>query len=121
MYFYELHEGDDELYSDVILARDDEIPAEEFFDIVQGIRQRIQDTFEEDTLIEAIAVELEREFDFIYVSDQRISAAVNVSIADEENFLIATDDEFHATGLAGADFRGVLVDVDDGDDSLRND
>lgn len=118
MYFYELHEGDDELYSDVILAHDQEIPAEDFYDIVQEIRRRIRDTFEEDTLIEAIAVELEREHGFLYVSDDRLTAAVNVSKDDSDNFLIATDDEFGALGRAGVDYEGVLLDFE-GDDGSR--
>jgi hypothetical protein len=108
VYFYELHEGDDELYSDVILVREDEMTPEDFFDIVQGIRRRIKDSYEDDTLIEAIAIELEREHDFVFVSDDRIAAAVNVSVEEDENFLIAADDE-----LEGVDYRGVLVDLDD--------
>ncbi len=110
MFFYELHEGDDELYSDVILAREEEVPPEDFFDLVQSIRRRIQDTFEEDTLIEAIAVELERDHGFTYVSDERIHAAVNVSNEEDENFLIATEDEFSAVGLTGTDYRSVFID-----------
>jgi hypothetical protein len=106
VYFYELHEGDDELYSDVILVREDEMTPEDFFDIVQGIRRRIQDAYEDDTLIEAIAVELERDHGFIYVSDDRIAAAVSVSSEEDENFLIAADDE-----LEGADYRGVFAEL----------
>ena len=79
VYFYELHEGDDDLYSDVLLARDEEIAPEDFFDLVQAIRRRVAAGFEEDTLIEAIAVELERSHGFVYVSDERLTAAVNVS------------------------------------------
>jgi hypothetical protein len=108
VYFYELHEGDDEIYSDVILVREDEMAPEDFFDIVQGIRRRIKDSYEDDTLIEAIAVELERDHGFVFVSDDRIAAAVNVSADEDENFLIAADDE-----LAGADYRGILVDYDE--------
>ena len=115
MYFYELHEGDDELYSDVILAREEEIPAEEFFDLVQAIRRRIQDSHQEDTLIEAIAAELQREHGFVYISDERLTAAVNVSPEDEENFLIATEDEFSAMGLDNADYRAVFTDYVDED------
>ncbi len=122
MYFYELHEGDDELYSDVILASEEEVPAEDFFDLVQTIRQRVQGHHEQDTLIEAIAVELERDHGFLYVSDERISAAVNVSAEDEDNFLIATDDEFGAIGLAGAEYREAFAElVDEDGDEPRND
>ena len=42
MYFYELHEGDDEIYSDVLLAREEEIAPEDFFDLVQAIRHRVR-------------------------------------------------------------------------------
>ena len=115
MYFYELHEGDDELYSDVLLAREEEIPAEEFFDLVQAIRRRIQDSHHEDTLIEAIAADLQREHGFVYISDERLTAAVNVSPEDEENFLIATEDEFSAMGLDNADYRAVFTDYVDED------
>ena len=115
MYFYELHEGDDELYSDVLLAREEEIPAEEFFDLVQAIRRKIQDSHHEDTLIEAIAAALQREHGFVYISDERLTAAVNVSPEDEENFLIATEDEFSAMGLDNADYRAVFTDYVDED------
>ena len=114
MYFYELHEGDEELYSDVILVREDEMTPEDFFDVVQGIRRRIKDTYEDDTLIEAIAVELERDHGFIFVSDDRIAAAVNVSSEEDENFLIAADDE-----LEGADYRGMFVEMADREDGGR--
>ena len=118
MYFYELHEGDDDLYSDVLLARDEEIEPEDFFDLVQAIRRRVLDGFAEDTLIEAIAVELERNYGFVYVSDERLTAAVNVSADDDENFLIATsEDELDAVG-AGADYRGVFAEYVD--DDVRN-
>ena len=110
MYFYELHEGDDELFSDLLLAREEEMPADEFFDLVQGIRKNVQGHHEEDTLIEAIAVELERSYAFIFISDERVTAAVNVSTDEDENYLIASDDEFSALGLANADYRGAFAD-----------
>jgi hypothetical protein len=95
MFFYELHEGDDEVYSDVLLYSDSEWEPDEFFDLVQTIRRRIQDTYANDTLIEAIAVELEREHGFLYVSDDRLTAAVNVSTREDDNFLadLDADDE----------------------------
>lgn len=93
MYFYELHEGDDDLFADLLLAREDEIPPDLFFEMVQDIRRRVQDTFEQDTLIEAIAEELEREHGFLFISDDRLTAAVNVSLAEEENFLAEFGDE----------------------------
>ena len=79
MFFYELHEGDNEVFADVLVVSESEWEPEEFFELVQTIRRRIQDTYHHDTLSEAIAVELEREHGFIYVSDDRLVAAVNIS------------------------------------------
>jgi hypothetical protein len=96
VHFYELHEGDNEVFSDVLLAHEEEYEPEEFFELVQSIRRRLLDTFEHDTLVEAIAVELEREHGFTFISDDRLTAAVNVSRDDEENFLAPvgeTDDD----------------------------
>ena len=87
MHFYELHEGDNEVFADLLLAREEEMEAEEFFDVVQSIRRRVVDNFETQTLVEAIADELEREYGFIAVTDERLTAAVNVSREEEENFL----------------------------------
>ena len=63
-----------------------------------------------DQCAEAIAVELERSYAFIFISDERVTAAVNVSTDEDENYLIASDDEFSALGLANADYRGAFAD-----------
>lgn len=117
MFFYELHEGDDEIYSDILLARDEEIGPEEFFELVQSIRRRVQDTYEDDTLIEAIAVELERDHGFIFVSDDRLTAAVNVSSEEAENFLAELDrdagsDDDRGDDERDADFRTIVAEFD---------
>jgi hypothetical protein len=127
VYFYELHEGDEDIFSDVLLVRDDEMDPEDFFELVQSIRRRIQDTYEDDTLIEAIAVELEREHGFVFVSDEKLSAAVNVSSEEAENFLaeIDRDDENEDEGEdeeedededededESGDFRSIVADFD---------
>jgi hypothetical protein len=99
VYFYELHEGDDEIYSDVLLVRDTEMDPDEFFELVQSIRRRVQDSYEDDTLIEAIAVELERDHGFVFISDDRLAAAVNVSTEESENFVAevgSLDDDLEA-------------------------
>ena len=79
MFFYELHEGDDEVFTDLLLVSEEEMEPEDFFELVQAIRERVQDTYEDDTLIEAIARELERDHEFTFVSDARLSASVHVS------------------------------------------
>ena len=122
MFFYELHEGDNEVYSDVLVVSESEWEPDEFFELVQSIRRRIQDIYIQDTLIEAIAVELERDHGFIYVSDDRLAAAVNVSMEESENFLAELEvdrddeDEDHDDDEGdedeSADFRSVIVDID---------
>jgi hypothetical protein len=87
VFFYELHEGDNEVYSDVVVVSESEWEPEEFFELVQTIRRRIQDGYIHDTLSEAIAVELERDHGFVHVSDDRLVASVNISTDDAENYL----------------------------------
>ena len=110
MHFYELHEGDDDVFADLLLAREEEMDPEEFFDLVQSIRRRIQETHTSNTLVEAIAEELERDYEFIAISDDRLTAAVNVSKDDDENFLADLDAEDE-----GVDYATILADLQTGD------
>jgi hypothetical protein len=120
VYFYELHEGDEEVFSDVLLARDDEIDADDFFELVQSVRRQVQESYEDDTLIEAIAAELEREHGFTFVNDDRLTAAVNVSTVEAENFLVAIDtDEEAAEDDRGADYRAVIAEFDPTGEAVR--
>ena len=129
MFFYELHEGDNEVYSDVLVVSESEWEPEEFFQLVQTIRRRIQDQYIQDTLVEAIAIELERDHGFIYVSDDQLTASVNVSTEESENFLArlevelaeATDDEVEDDDEDGngADYRAILADFDTSGDRLN--
>ena len=118
MYFYELHEGDDDVFSDALVATDVEYDPEDFFELVQEIRRRIQDTYQDDTLVEAIAAELEREHGFVYVSDNRLAAAVNVSRDDEDNYLAPVggdardDDDDEEEDERSADFRTIIAELD---------
>ena len=106
MHFYELHEGDDDVFADLLLAREEEMEPEDFFDIVQNIRRRVLDTFEQSTLVAAIADELERDYGFIAISDDRLTAAVNVSREDDENFLADLDSPDES-----ADYAEILADL----------
>jgi hypothetical protein len=107
MNFYELHEGDNDVFADLLLAHEDEMDAEEFFELVQTVRRRIIDTFEQDTLVEAIADELERDYGFITITDDRLTAAVNVSRDDDENYLADLDTE-----AEGTDYLTILADIE---------
>ena len=114
MHFYELHEGDDDVFADLLLAREDEMEAEEFFELVQSIRRRVVDSFEQDTLVEAIANELEQNYEFIIITDERLTAAVNVSRDEEENFLADLDEPEETT-----DYAEILADLQVGDPRLN--
>ena len=112
MFFYELHEGDEDIFSDVLLVRDTEMEPEEFFELVQSIRRRVQDSYEDDTLIEAIAVELERDHGFIFVTDERLAAAVNVSVEEADNFLAEVGRDDEADDERDADYRAIIAEFD---------
>ena len=110
MFFFELREGDDNIFADVLLVREEEMDAEEFFELVQSIRREIQDSYEQDTLIEAIAEELERDHGFIPISDERLTASVNVSKMEDENYLASIDsDDEDDPDLP--DYLGIFVDL----------
>lgn len=108
MFFYELREGDNDIYADLLLGHEEEMDPESFFELVQSIRRRIQDNFERDTLIDAIAEELERDHEFIAISDERLSASVNVSKDDEDNYLAALDSDEEDDM---PDYGGVFLDM----------
>ena len=113
MFFYELHEGDNEVYSDVLVVSESEWEPDEFFELVQTIRRRIQDIYTQDTLSEAIAVELERDHGFIHVSDDSLVAAVNVSTEESENFLAQLEvDLADAEEDDEVDYRAIIADMD---------
>lgn len=110
MHFYELHEGDNDVFADLLLAREDEMDPQEFFDTVQSIRRRVVESFHQNTLVEAIADELEQNYDFIAITDDRLTAAVNVSKEEEDNFLADLDEEDE-----GVDYASILADLQTGD------
>ena len=125
MFFYELREGDNDVFAEVIVVSESEWEPDEFFELVQSIRRRIQDTYVHDTLSEAIAVELEREHGFIYVSDDSIVASVNISLDDSENFLARTsvemadaDEDDDDDDEEGGDDGGLGDDDDDDDEGV---
>ena len=51
---------------------------EEFAALVQEARAAVLETFEEDTLVEAVARELERSAGFTYISDEKLTASMSV-------------------------------------------
>jgi hypothetical protein len=105
VYYYEIHEGDDVLGTQVIVAHETRYGPLDFLRLVKEARAKVLDTYEEDTLTEAIAAELERSRGFVYVSDDRLTAAVNVSEVESETYLTATS----------TDRRSIYLSLDDRD------
>lgn len=96
LFFYELHGGATDLLTDALLVSQDEIAPERFAEIVRATRAAIIDTYEEDTLIEAIARELERRGSFTYIADEKLHASMSVGVSDEDTFLVETSGEFRS-------------------------
>lgn len=122
MYFYELHESEGDLFTDVLLIHDAEYDEEGFLEIVLEARAAVVDSFEQDTLVEAVATELERRHGFTFVHDARLTASVDVSkdegvtslaelTDDEDEFDDYEDDEDELDREAGG-FRSLVVDLD---------
>lgn len=122
MYFYELHEGDNDVFADLLLGHEEEMDPQEFFETVKTVREHVIGSYHHDTLIEAIAEELERDYGFVYISDARLTAAVNVSHDADETFLAGIDggraqadedeDDDEDDGDARPDYKAILVDFD---------
>lgn len=106
MYFYEIHEGDDEMATAVLLMHERRYEPAEFFALVKKARLLVLDAYEEDSLAEAIANELERSGKFLHVTDERLIASVNVDEREEETFLVTSEEGT----------RSVFVSIDDDED-----
>jgi hypothetical protein len=96
LFFYELHEGATDLLTDAILVTENERSPEEFAAAVLQARQAVIDTFEDDTLVEAIARELERSHGLTYISDEKLTASMSVGMTEQETFLVEQSDEFRS-------------------------
>lgn len=102
LHFYELHEGATDLLTDALLVSEREYSGEEFARLVRSARDAIVDTFEEDTLVEAVARELERTHGFTYIGDEKLAASMSVGVRDEDTFVVEQSPEF----------RSVIVELD---------
>lgn len=111
IWFYELHEADDDLYADVLLAHDVEYDEQELLDLVLEARAAVLESYAEDTLSEAIANELARRHGFLVVDDSQLRAAISVS-ANEGETVIAPVDETPGGSQSGEEYRSILVDLD---------
>ena len=96
LYFYELHEGATDLMTDALLLSERDHTPAQFEAMVQAARAAVLDTFEEETLVEAIARELERSHGFTYIGDEKLRGSMSVGMEDEDNYLVEQSDEFRS-------------------------
>ena len=96
LFFYELHEGATDLMTDAILVSERDHTPDQFASMVAAARASIIDKFEEDTLVEAIARELERSHGFTYVGDEKLRASMSVGMEDVDTYLVEPTDEFRS-------------------------
>jgi len=101
MFFYEIHEGDDELGTAVLLAHENPFSPDEFFALVKKAKALLSEAHEEETLSEAIANELQRTSGFIHVTDDRLLASVNVGETDADTFLVTADEATRSVFVRG--------------------
>ena len=95
-FFYELHEGATDLLTDALLVSEVEHGPTDFALLVERARAAVIDTFEEDTLVEAIARELERSHGFTYIGDEKLTASMSVGMEAQDTYLVDQSDEFRS-------------------------
>jgi hypothetical protein len=96
LFFYELHEGASDLMTDALLVSERDHTPAQFEAMVNTARAAVIETFEEDTLVEAVARELERSHGFTYIGDEKLRASMSVGMEDEDNYLVEQSDEFRS-------------------------
>jgi len=96
LFFYELHEGATDLMTDALLVSELDHTPEQFASMVLAARAAIIETFEDDTLVEAIARELERSHGFTYIGDERLRASMSVGMEEVDTHLVEQSNEFRS-------------------------
>jgi hypothetical protein len=96
LFFYELHEGATDLMTDALLVSERDHTPAQFAGMVMAARAAVVETFEEDTIVEAVARELERNHGFTYIGDEKLRASMSVGVDEEDTFLVEQSDEFRS-------------------------
>jgi uncharacterized membrane-anchored protein YjiN (DUF445 family) len=96
LYFYELHEGATDLMTDALLASERDHTPAEFAEMVESARKQVVDTYEEDTIVEAVARELERSHGFTYIGDEKLRASMSVGTEEADTYLVDQSEEFRS-------------------------
>ena len=119
MYFYELSESDDEIFASLLLAHDAEYDEAEFLELVIEAREAVIKSFEEQSLIEAVASELERRHGFVHI-ESNLRGSVRVSAEEDETVAIAVDERAARIPTEEDNFRTMLVEVEPEDRPYRD-
>ncbi len=119
MYFYELSEADDEIFANVLLGHDAEYDEQEYLEIVQEARENVLKTFEEDSLIEAIATELEKRHGFVHI-EASLRASIRVSAEEGETVITPVDERQALAPTEEDDFRSMLIETETEDRPYRD-
>jgi len=96
LFFYELHEGPTDLMTDALLVSERDHTPAQFAEMVQAARRAVVETYEEDTIVEAVARELERSHGFTYISDEKLRASMSVGVEEADTFLVEIVPEFRS-------------------------
>jgi hypothetical protein len=96
LFIYELHEGATDLMTDALLVSESDHTPAQFASMVHAARTSVLETFEEDTLVEAVARELERSHGFTYLGDEKLRASMSVGMEEEDTYLVEQSDEFRS-------------------------
>ena len=96
LFFYELHEGATDLMTDALLVSETDHSPEAFAALVNAARTAVIGSFEEDTLVEAVARELERSHGFRYIGDEKLRASMSVGMEAADTYLVDQSDEYRS-------------------------
>jgi hypothetical protein len=96
LYFYELHEGATDLMTDALLVSETLHSPEAFAELVRQARAAVIDTYEEDTLVEAVARELEKRHGFTYIGDEKLTASMSVGQEAEDTYLVDQSEDYRS-------------------------
>jgi hypothetical protein len=102
LFFYELHEGATDLLTDALLVSEQEHSPEAFASQVHAAREAVVDTFEEDTLVEAVAREMDRRGGFTYIADEKLAASMSIGLDIADTYLVEPS----------PDYRSLIAEVD---------
>lgn len=100
------------MYSELLLAHDAEFDEDEFLALVLHARTEVLDSFQEDSLMEAVAGKLASEHGFLVIDDSQLRVSVNLSADDGQTRVSSVEERAAAGDVEEEGFRSLLLDVD---------